>query len=130
MRISFEADEANGYSDDSAITQGVRGRGADGTEHYLLFGISQDDEGDAGDEELARIHLEYDSQAYSGYGCIAKCVLERDCLRVDLLRQLGILQNVTGFDIRLRLDDASLLRLREALEQVFSRESALLSVPW
>ena len=129
MRLTFEATETERHADGYAVVCGVRGPGGDGDTHHLLFqrSVSNDDEGYP---DFTKVHLEYDGQAFGGYGCIARCVLERDGLRVDLSRQLGGLKGVTGFDLRLRLDERSLHALRAGLEQVFSRETESLDVPW
>jgi len=65
------------------------------------------------------IYLEFDDQGCGGYDCVDKCSIERESIKVDLKKQLGGLQNITGFDIILKIDDKSFIELSNFLKIVF-----------
>lgn len=109
MRLSFTADEAGFEADEYALVCGVAGGG-----HYLTF--QRDAEGSSEDWG---IHLEYDDQINGDYDCIAACRIGAKSLSIDLVRQLGKLASVTGFDVVLQLTPQRFAALHQGLRSVF-----------
>lgn len=109
MRVAFTADESGFEADEYALVCGV----ASG-DMYLTFQRDAEES----DEDWG-IHLEYSGQANGDYGCVAACLLGRESLSVDLVRQLGALAGVTGFDVALQLSPDQWSAVREGLRRVF-----------
>jgi hypothetical protein len=112
MRGSFTADTATFDEIERAFVAGLAT--GDGSQGYLVFQRSLPD--DSRDEG---VYLEYNDQACSGYNLIASCRLSRERLELDLSRPLGDLNDVTGIDVELHVDDASYEQFSRGLKQVF-----------
>ncbi len=89
MRISFAADEGGFDADEYTLACGVAGSG-----HYLS--LQQDAE--EADKDWG-IHLEFDDQSNGDYDCVGACRFGPESLSLDLIRPLGGLAGVTGFDV-------------------------------
>ncbi len=109
MHISFTAIEASFESDEYALILGV-----EGTEQSLVF--QRDSEQNFEDFGL---YLEFGGQHNGDYGCVTSCFLSRKSLRVNLSRQLGMLDDISGFDIKLEINDISYKQLLEGLPRIF-----------
>ena len=94
-----------------------------GGDEYLTFqraaeGLADDD----------GVHLEHKDQSNGDYGCVQRCRLSRARLEVELLRQLGTLVGVRGFDVDLAIDDSSYAKLRAGLQRMFRDQANVLVV--
>src|SRR5437868_15128672 len=116
MRIAFRADEGGFEADDDVLICGLTGADSAGTEHYLNFQRAPKAD-DAGEDW--GVHLEFDDQGNSGYGCVRECRLGRDRLSVDLSKQLGSLVGIQGFDVVLEIDDAAYEQIRTGMPGIF-----------
>ncbi len=113
MHISFIAIEASFETDEYALIVSL-----EGTENSLVFQRDSDE-----NFEDAGLYLEFGGQHNGGYGCVESCFLNRKIIQVNLSRQLGVLEDVNGFDIKLDIDDTSYDQLLDGLPRIF-REMA------
>ena len=109
MRVAFTANEGGFEADDYTLIVGVTGG-----DHGLV--LQRDAEEEAEDWG---IHLVYNDQANGDYGCVAACRVGPDSLSIDLARQLGGLNGVTGFDVTLRLELEQIAAIQAGLRRVF-----------
>jgi hypothetical protein len=119
MRVTFRATDAGFYAYEYSITCGVYGRDAAGVEHALSFDRLSEQAAAEHPVDDWGVHAEFDDQSNGGYGCVSLCRLSRTLLVVDLLKQLGGLAGVEGFDIDLAIDDELYEQVRTGLIRVF-----------
>jgi hypothetical protein len=109
MHISFTAIEASFEFDEYTIIANV-----EGTDNILVF--QRDSEQNFEDSGL---YIQFGDQHNGEYECVEFCCLSRKILQVSLSRQLGSLEGVTGFDIKLEINDESYNHLLEGLPRIF-----------
>ncbi len=109
MRVSFICDGLFFEDDGDVLYCAMTGS----DENVLVFQRSAEAEDGSG------IHLEYNDQSNGDYGCIESCNLNRDSLNVDLSEQLGVLDDVEGFDVSLEIDEETYEELKNGLKQIF-----------
>ena len=118
MRVAFRAREGGFIADEDAIGFSLAGNDDEGGEHYL--NLHRSPEGTDPEEDWG-IHLEFDSQGNSGYGCLSLCRLSRQLLAVELSKPLGQWHpEVEGFDVTLdEISDETYQELRSNLPRAF-----------
>jgi len=127
MRISFVATEAEFDDGEYSLVAGVSRTIGDQIEHAVSFDRLSEVAAEEEPDEDWGINLQYNDQGYSGYDCIARCVLTRDSLRVDLSKQLGALADVRGIDATIEVADSEYQRFLAGMRRVF-RDTDLLTI--
>ena len=117
MRTAFTATEGSFEAVEYALVCGVAGEG-----HYLTFQRYAEDS----TEEDWGIHLEFDDQSNGDYGCIAVCRIGNGFLSVDLVRQLGKLVDISGFNVELRITEEEAKAVRSYLRLLFRDKPKML----
>jgi hypothetical protein len=115
--IKFVATQASTDEQDEFIVTGVAS--ADGSA-YLTFQRSLP----IGGKEDWGVHIEYADQINSGYAKIARCLLGRHRLQVDLTEPIDPPKTYHGLDVELRICDADWAALAR-LQRVFTGHDAV-----
>ena len=74
------------------------------------------------------VYVEYDDPSNAGHGLIAKCVLTRETLSIDLNQTVGRGPRYSGIAIRLNLDDSDWYSFARGLQRVFGGSTEVLSI--
>ena len=128
MRIFLRATDGGFLADEDAVGFSFGAVDDTGAEHYV--NLQRQPEDWPPDEDWG-IHLEFDNQAHSSYGCVGACRIDRERLSIDLCKPLGpgTLAKVEGFDISLTgIDDGTYRDLISGLPRAFRDFETLLSI--
>lgn len=117
----FIADEAGTVSEGEFVVAGVRSS-TDG--QYLSFQRSLP----VGSEEDEGVHVELNDQINSGYDKVARCVISRTLLRVDLNALIGPAGTCRGIEVQLQLESDTWATFVANLRRVFAGREELLSI--
>jgi len=126
MRTTLRATDGGFLADEDAIGFSFAAIDDSGAEHYL--NLQRQPEGRPSEEDWG-IYLEFDDQAYGGYGCVGACRMRRELLSVDLCKALGQHGAVEGFDVSLTgIGDQAYDEMREGLPRAFRGFEHLLTI--
>jgi hypothetical protein len=122
MNIEFTATEASTIEELETVISGVASReDTSGNREYLTFqrGVTLCDSEDWG------VYLEYNDQLNSCYGCVAQCEVTKGSLNVNLSKPIESLANVTGFKVKLEINDSEYANLLKGLSHIFSDQGEI-----
>lgn len=129
VRLEFRALDGGFEDEDDSVyclIFGVKGKDADGVEHYLNFQRGFEDEDPAED---AGVHCEFDDQINGAYNCVSRCRLTRTALEVELSRPIDWQKKFTSVSVDVSaLDDATWAAMRGALPRIFRGTDGVLEV--
>jgi hypothetical protein len=119
MRVRFQATDAGFDADNYSLACEVIGNDAAGIEHGLTFDRLSEEAAAADPADDWGVHTGFDDQSNGAYGCVGQCRLSRKSLTVDLVKQLGMLAGVEGFDVELAMNDDLYEQVRTGLARIF-----------
>jgi hypothetical protein len=128
MRVRFRATDAGFDDDEFSIVCGVDGPDAAGVNHELSFDRLSESAAIEHPTEDWGVHTQFDDQSNGDYGCVGQCRLSRGMLSVDLVKQLGGLTDVDGFDAELAISDDLYEQVRAGLVRVFRSMPGMLTI--